>query len=193
MQSVHRAHFLDELVNLIPKQRAHFGKRLTGIKDESSGGGRVEARFKDGTSITADAIIGADGIHSFTRLYLLGESHPAAKTVFAGSVVYRGLVNMDQAVEKLGSELAQNSIQLCGPGAAIMTYPIDHGETLNVALIDFKAKEWKHEKWIVPVNYKDMVKLFEGWGKPTEAICEVCGGSDPLSLFWNCVTCADVV
>lgn len=81
---------------------------------------------------------------------------------------------MDEAVEKLGSELASNSIMLCGPGAALMCYPIDHGEILNVAIIDFTVQEWNQEKWIVPANYADMAKKVEGWGKPAQAMCEVC-------------------
>ena len=173
LQSVHRARFLDALVNLIPKQRAHFGKRLTDIEDKTAEGGRVVLRFKDGTSATTDAVIGADGIHSNIRLWLLGELHPAAKPVFAGSVGYRGLVDMDKAVEKVGSELSSNSILLCGPGAAVMSYPIDHGETVNLILIDFDVEKWEHEKWIIPAKYEDMVKKVEGWGKPTRGLCEV--------------------
>lgn len=112
MQSVHRAHFLDELVRLVPAQRAHFNKRLELIEDEADK--EVVLRFKDGTTATADAVIGADGIHSHVREYLLGKE--ASQPVFAGSVAYRGLVPMDAAVEKMGSEYAQNSMMLCGPG-----------------------------------------------------------------------------
>lgn len=173
LQSVHRARFLDALVNLIPQQRAHFGKRLINIEDKSAEGGRVVLRFKDGTSATTDAVIGADGVHSNIRLWLLGESHPAAKPVFAGSVAYRGLVDMDKAVEKVGAELASNCILLCGPGVAVMSYPIDHGETVNIILIEFDVEKWEHEKWIIPVKYKDIAGKLEGWGKPAQGICEV--------------------
>ena len=112
MQSLHRAHFLDELVKLVPAQRAHFNKRVETIEDEPEK--EVVLRFKDGTTASADAVIGADGIHSHVREYLLGKE--AAKPVHAGSVAYRGLVPMDAAVERLGAEYAQNSMMLCGPG-----------------------------------------------------------------------------
>ena len=114
MQSVHRAHFLDELVKGVPAGRAHFNKRLQSIEDKEDRGG-VVLHFKDGTTATADALIGADGIHSTTREFLLGEREVAAHSVFAGSVAYRGLVSMDKAVEVLGAEYAQNSAFLCGP------------------------------------------------------------------------------
>ena len=112
MQSVHRAHFLDELVKAVPAQRAHFNKRLQTIEDKD--GSPVALHFSDGTSATADVVIGADGIHSAVRKYLLGAE--AAKPIFSGSVAYRGITSMDAAVEKLGAEYAQNSMMLCGPG-----------------------------------------------------------------------------
>ena len=112
MQSVHRAHFLDELVKLVPAQRAHFNKRLETIEDVPEK--EVILHFRDGTTASTDAVIGADGIHSHVRQYLLGKE--AAQSVFAESVAYRGLVPMDAAVEKLGAEFAQNSMMLCGPG-----------------------------------------------------------------------------
>ena len=112
MKSVHRAHFLDELVKSVPPQRAHFNKRLQGIEDKN--GDPVTLHFSDGTTATADVVIGADGIHSTVRKYLLGVE--AAKPIYSGSVVYRAIVPMDSAVEKLGAEHAQNSTVLCGPG-----------------------------------------------------------------------------
>lgn len=59
----------------------------------------LRAYFNEGTSITNDAVIGADGIDSTIRLSILEEFHPAAKAVFADSVIYRGIVSMDKAVE----------------------------------------------------------------------------------------------
>ena len=109
-QSVHRAHFLDELVKSVPKERAHFNKRVNSLEDRQDG--PVVIHFKDGTMATADAVIGADGVHSVVREHLLGKE--AAKPVYAGSVAYRALVPMEKAVEKLGEEFAGNAYFLCG-------------------------------------------------------------------------------
>lgn len=111
-RSVHRAHFLDELVKSIPSHRAHFNKRVDKLEDKQDG--PVNIHFKDGTTATADAVIGADGIHSVVRAHLLGDE--AAKPIYAGSVAYRALVPMEEAVEKLGKEFAQNAYFLCGHG-----------------------------------------------------------------------------
>lgn len=87
--TVHRAKFLDQFVNLVPPGVAHFGKRLDRI-DDSDSDSPVKLHFKDGTTATADCVIGADGVHSVVRRHLLGEGHPALDAVFTGSVAYRG-------------------------------------------------------------------------------------------------------
>ena len=85
--TVHRAKFLDEFVALVPKEIAHFGKRLDQIEDGEDG---VKLHFKDGTTATADCVIGCDGVHSVIRKYILGEDHPALNATFTRSVAYRG-------------------------------------------------------------------------------------------------------
>lgn len=114
MQSVHRAHFLDELVKGIPAERAHLGKRLRELEETDAG---VTLHFKDSTIATADVAIGADGVHSKVREYLIGAE--AARAVFSGAVIYRGLVPMDKALEVLEIEHAQNAVMMCGPGKMI--------------------------------------------------------------------------
>lgn len=107
--SVHRARFLNELVNLMPDGAASFNKRLVGIEDEDDG---VRLRFADGTEAKHSAIVGCDGIKSQVRKFLLGERNKASEAVFSGKCCYRGLVPADKAIETLGEDLALNS-QMC--------------------------------------------------------------------------------
>lgn len=86
--TVHRAKFLQEFVNLLPKGIAHFGKRMHEIKDNGKDG--VDILFKDGTTAHADCVIGADGVHSVTRRFLLGDDDRATDAIFSTSVAYRG-------------------------------------------------------------------------------------------------------
>ena len=93
-----------------------MGKRLVSIVDNYRVDAPVILNFADGTTATADAVIGADGIHSYVREFLMCKEE--AKPTFSGSVAYRGLVPMDLAIEKLGAEVAQNATIFCGPGTS---------------------------------------------------------------------------
>jgi salicylate hydroxylase len=105
---VYRAHFLDEVVKLVPKGIAKFGKRLDSITDNQENG-KLVMRFFDGTVAEADAIIGCDGIKSRVRQIMLGHDHPSANPVYTHKYAYRGLIPMDKAVAVMGEEMARNS------------------------------------------------------------------------------------
>ena len=49
------------LIGALPGERMHVGHRLTGFTER---GDKIEAQFENGARVTADALIGADGIHS---------------------------------------------------------------------------------------------------------------------------------
>jgi len=127
--SVHRAHFLDEMVRLVPKEIARFHKRLVDLDDQGEKG--VVLKFADGTEARHAAVIGTDGIKSRTRQIVLGENNPAAKAVFSGKYAYRGLIPMEEAIEHLGEELATNSQMYMGYHGHILTFPIEKGKTMN--------------------------------------------------------------
>jgi 2-polyprenyl-6-methoxyphenol hydroxylase-like FAD-dependent oxidoreductase len=63
-----------------------FGKELVDVEEEE---GKVRASFKDGTSVEGDFLIGADGIHSKTREYVLGED---IKPVHKGQAIVYGIL-----------------------------------------------------------------------------------------------------
>lgn len=56
---VHRAHFLDELIKLVPEGVAKFGKRVVDV--EQLADGKVNLKFKDGTEATHTCVVGSDG------------------------------------------------------------------------------------------------------------------------------------
>jgi 2-polyprenyl-6-methoxyphenol hydroxylase-like FAD-dependent oxidoreductase len=67
----------------------------------------VEAEFDNGERITADVLIGADGIHSTVRRLLFRPANPH----FTGCVAYRGLV----PAEALSISISK-SARRCGWG-----------------------------------------------------------------------------
>ncbi|KAI9791591.1 MAG: hypothetical protein M1816_003677 [Peltula sp. TS41687] len=180
--SVHRAHFLDALIDLLPEEVAHLGKRLVEIEDRPSN--PVRLLFEDGSTAEADAVVGCDGVRSTVRQLMLGNQTILDDLTFSGKCAYRGLVPMAKAKEALGDYLAGSSSMYLGPGAHVLTYPIDLGNTVNV--VAFKDKPdgvWEHDRWIVKKKKEEMRRDFYGWGKPVQAILQLMDDPDLWALF----------
>jgi salicylate hydroxylase len=177
--SVHRAHFLDELVRLVPNEIAEFGKRVEGVEQV---GDKMKLTFHDGSTAEADAVIGCDGVKSRTRQILLGEKSEAFSPTFTGKYAYRGLIPMEKAVKTLGEELAMNSQMYLGEHGHMLTFPIEKGKTMNV--VAFNSKEtWEDEKWVLPMKREEMEKDFEGWGDSVLKVLSLMEKPDVWALF----------
>ncbi|KAF2084573.1 FAD/NAD(P)-binding domain-containing protein [Saccharata proteae CBS 121410] len=178
--SVHRAHFLDEMVKLVPDSIAKFGKRLQDLEHLEDGS--VKLRFKDGTEATHSCVIGCDGIKSRTRELVLGEDDPAAKAIFSGKYAYRGLIPMETAVERLGEERARNSQMYFGYGGHVLTFPIEKGKTMNVVAFS-SCKTWDDPNWVVSTSKEDMESDFKHWSKQVRDIISMMQKPDIWALF----------
>ena len=79
---LHRADLHDALASAVPDEIIHRSKKLVDFKQDADG---VDLSFADGTQQRVDAMIAADGVHSFVRERLLGPEKPR----FTGRVAYR--------------------------------------------------------------------------------------------------------
>ena len=79
---LHRADLHAALESQVPRECVDLNRKLVGISQSGNG---VTLSFADGTRVTADAVIGADGVHSTVREALLGPENPR----FTGRVAYR--------------------------------------------------------------------------------------------------------
>jgi salicylate hydroxylase len=131
---VHRAHFLDELVKLVPEGIAQFRKKLQHITQAKDGSGDAILSFADGTIMQHTAVLGCDGIKSRTRSIVLGDD-VAAKAVFSGKYAYRGLIPMHQAVEIMGEEEPRTAQLYMGYHGHVLTFPIANGTLYNGSVI----------------------------------------------------------
>lgn len=157
--TAHRHDLLMMLSNKVPRERLHLGHKLTGFIDH---GDRVEMQFAGKPAVTADIMIGADGIHSNVRALLFGAEHPR----FTGCIAYRGLVS----AERIGHlDLTAESQIWMGPGKHFVHYFVRPGRLLNfVCLIDRDA--WTKESWTEPGDIKDALAAYDGWHPQVRAI-----------------------
>src|SRR5579863_45370 len=79
---MHRAELHDALLAALPAGMIQVGKKLVDIEQN---GGKVSLIFEDGTRAFADAVIGADGVHSVVRDLVVGPDAPIHK----GRIAYR--------------------------------------------------------------------------------------------------------
>ena len=155
----HRADLHRALAGAVPRDRVHLAHRFMRQVDH---GDRVEAHFENGHSISADALVGADGIHSVVRQTLLGPE----KARFTGCVAYRGLVPANR-LTRLGLELT-NQIWM-GPGRHFVHYFVSGGRLVNfVAVIE--EHSWLRESWVDRGEVADVLAAFAGWHTQVRSI-----------------------
>jgi salicylate hydroxylase len=156
---LYRPDLLALLSEALPTGVIHLGHRVTELTERGDG---VEVALAGGAVTRADAVIGADGIHSVVRAALLGPESPR----FSGSQAYRGLVPAGR-VAHLG--LPRRFALWLGPGRHFVHYYVAGGRFLNFVAI-CPAGEWRLESWSARGEVADALAEFSGWHPQVGAI-----------------------
>ncbi|KAI0532348.1 FAD/NAD(P)-binding domain-containing protein [Xylaria digitata] len=106
-----RGPLLKALLSLLPHDILHSGKKVVSIEEANS----VSITFEGGTVASFDAVIGADGMSSTVRKYILqgAEEHAASP---AGGWECRNLVTVEKAKAALGEDSFQVDREYCWAG-----------------------------------------------------------------------------
>src|ERR1700722_6090936 len=115
---IHRADLLALLAGQLPPGTVRTGRRCTGFRQDA---GSATAVFADGTTATADVMIGADGILSVLQGFVVAPAQP----VFSGVVAYRGLV------PRVAGYPADALRMWVGQSKHFLVFPVRAGELLN--------------------------------------------------------------
>ena len=165
---LHRADLLAGLVEAFGPENCRMGMALEGLSQDASG---ATLRFDDGTTESADIVIGVDGLRSVIRDILFDTPEPT----FSGHVAWRALVPGD----KLSARATQRSnVNHIGPGQNLVTYPIRGTDLVNIVALT-RAEGWTEESWNAKAAPAELAALFEGWAPyVTDAIAAI--GEDDL-------------
>jgi salicylate hydroxylase len=169
---VHRADLLRIISGAIPQHCLHMGRRCAGLAQHDD---RVEVVFEGGSTVEADVVVGADGIHSAVRGGLFGAEQPR----FSGNVAYRGVVPVERIAD-LGIE--RKSTNWMGPGGHFVHYFVSGGRYLNfVAVIEQGA--WQRESWNDRGDVADALQYYTGWHPQLHAILRAVDDIYKWALF----------
>jgi salicylate hydroxylase len=157
----HRGDLVAVLADAVTADRIEIGRRCVGVSHDEVG---AEVEFADGSSVRADVVVGADGIHSVVREALLGPQDAR----FTGHVAYRGLVAADRVAQL---SLAPVCAVRLGPGAHFVHYFIAAGQLHNVVCV-IEEESWTRESWTDPGDPDQLRAAFAGWHPVVGAIID---------------------
>jgi len=161
--TVHRGDLHALQISAVQAGTLHFGKRLKALDDNGS---IVNLQFDDGTSATADIVIGADGINSKVREVLLGPEKPH----YSGWVAHRALISGDK-LRKFNLDF-EDCVKWWGPDRHMMVYysTADRDEYYYVTGVPHPA--WEFEGAFTDSSREEMAATFEGYHPVIQALIE---------------------
>jgi len=176
---IHRADLLALLAGELPPGTVRTGHRCTGFRqDDASDGasdkGSATVSFADGTTATADVVIGADGIHSVLQGFVVAPAEP----VFSGVVAYRGLV------PRLAEYPAGTIRMWVGEGRHFLVFPVRAGQLLNyVGFVQTPTAV--RESWSAPGDPAALAAHFAGWDPLIGQVIAAISGPGGSGFQWG--------
>lgn len=163
---MHRAELHDALASAVPGEIVHLGKKLVGL---DHAGGRVTLRFADGSHATADAVVGADGVHSVVRDLIIGPDAPVHK----GRIAYRAVF---PARLMGGFDIGRSRTKWWGSDRHIVIYYTTKAksEVYFVTSVPEPAEWVTKESWSAKGDVKELRAAYDGFHRDVRIVLEAC-------------------
>jgi 2-polyprenyl-6-methoxyphenol hydroxylase-like FAD-dependent oxidoreductase len=182
---LHRADLHAGLLSVVPSDVLHLNMRLVGIDRQCD---RVALSFADGTRVSTDVVIGADGVHSFVREALFGPEAPR----FTGRVAYRTTF----AASRLGAtRVTAARTKWWGPDRHMVVYYVTAklDELYFVTSVPQSAEWMTPESWSAKGDVEELRKAYGGFHGEVQAVIDACPEvykwalleRDPLPRWWE--------
>jgi len=162
---IHRADYHRMLFELakpyMTLQLNAFVTNITTKSDSSTQRIRPEVTLESGQTFTCDVLIGADGVKSFTRTFVVGKPDAPHPT---GDCAYRAVIPTSKLLEDSSlSSLVEHSEMTgwMGPGRHIMGYCIRAKKEYNMVLVH--PDNGSVESWEATGSAEKMRKDFEDY------------------------------
>ena len=176
------------LIDSIPNGMIQWNCKVTSVT--AIGDGRHEVAFSNGSTVTSDVIVGADGAWSKIRPLLTDSKPTYTGTCFIETFLSGGDMRYKASAEAIGS----GTLMAVAPGKGILAHRNADGSLhIYVALN-------KPEEWVASIDFRDanaglshIAEQFKGWAPHLTALIT---GSEiepvlrpiyalPVGLRWN--------
>ena len=168
---MHRGDLHALLASVVPEERVHRGKKLIGL-DHLENGARLT--FQDGTMVEADAVIAADGVHSFIREHMFGREHPT----YSGRVAYR---------TTFPAALLKAPIDDCtkwwGKDRHIVIYYTTRAKDEVYFVTSVPESAWTEESWSLKASTDELRQAFVGFHPIVTDVLAVCPQVNKWAIF----------
>jgi len=163
---MHRGDLHAALAAVVPPDVVHLGKKLVGV-DQSAG--TVTLAFEDGTRAHADALIGADGVHSIVRELIVGPDTPVHK----GRIAYRAIF---PSALMGGADIGSSRTKWWGSDRHIVIYYTrkDRSEVYFVTSVPEPAEWLTRESWSATGDVHELRRAYEGFHRDVRTVLEAC-------------------
>lgn len=169
---MHRGDLHDALHSTVPAGSIAFNKTLTNLARK---GGGYELRFADGSTAAADAVIGADGVHSRVREILLGPEKPR----FTGRVAHRTVFSS----ALMNGYLVETCTKWWGPDRHIVIYPVNPRRDETYFVTSVPDPDWDVESWSARGDMDAVRRAFGGFHDDVQKVLANCPSVHQWALF----------
>ena len=167
---IHRAALQGSLNAAWGTERLHLGKSLVGVTTTPAG---VRLEFRDGTTVRARLVVGADGIWSVVRRQLTDVSPN-----YSGGSGFRGIV----PIEAVPSLPDPGAVQFwVGPGAHVLHYQV--GQSVNFLAVVDGPERWTAPGGLAEAAPGELAAAFGGWHPSLLEMLDAVPQSDRWGLF----------
>jgi len=163
---MHRADLHDALLGAVPAELICLNKKLVGLDQRASS---VALRFADGARAWADAVIGADGVHSVVRDIIIGPDMP----IHRGRIAYRSVFS---SALLNGFDIGPSRTKWWGPDRHIVIYYVNsaRSELYFVTSVPEPAEWMTRESWSAKGDIHELRKAYEGFHQDVRVVLEAC-------------------
>jgi 6-hydroxynicotinate 3-monooxygenase len=162
-QLAHRGDLHAALASAVPSECVRLGHKLVGLDETGDG---VRLSFANGVESDADALIGADGVHSLVRELLFG----ASPVNFTGRIAYR----TTYPAALLDGQAIDDCTKWWGEDRHIVIYYVKPDRSEVYFVTSQPEPDFTIESWSAKGDVRALRAAFEGFNSQVTNVLAAC-------------------